>query len=136
MAKFKTAKSATKGNGYPVGTALPGGDYALAGTQIKLRVKIGSNAEADGYIVRQKGAKKFLVSDGSNEGVCTLANLADASLTADTMTVTCTMSDGSTTFKASRLTNKFVWDQSNNKYLVGASANAGTTPETVAVESA
>lgn len=136
MAKFKTAKSATKGNGYPVGTALPGGDYALSGTQIKLRVKIGANAEADGFIVRQKGAKKFLVSDGSNTGVCTLADLDDASLTANTMTVTCTLADGSTTFRASRITNKFVWDQSDVKYLVGAAADAGTTPVTVAVESA
>ncbi len=135
MAKFKTAKSATQGNGYPVGTALPGGATSISGNQIQIRVKIGSNAEADGYIIRQKGAKKFLVSDGSNEGVCTLANLADSSLTADTMTVSCVLAD-STAFKASRITNKFVWDQSNNKYLVGVSADDTTTPETASVEAA
>lgn len=133
MAKFKTAKSSTKDVGYPAGTALVGGNTAIAGNQIQCRVKIGSNAEANGYIVRQKGRKEFLVSDGTNRGICTLADLADTELTNSTMTITCTMSDGSTTFRASRITNKFVWDQSNVKYLVGAAASNSTTPETVAV---
>lgn len=137
MAKFKTAKSATKGNGYAnsASTALPGGDTDLTGNQFLVRVKIGTNSEADGYIIKQKGSKKFLVTDGTNTGVCALANLADSSLTANTMTVTCVMAD-STAFKASKITNKFVWDQDGNKYLVGVAADDTTTPETVAVEAA
>ena len=56
---------------------------------------------------------------------CTLANLADASLTADTITITCTKSDAST-FRAKRITNKFVYDFSDVKYRVGAAAVAAS----------
>ena len=68
-------------------------------------------------------------------GVCTLANLANSSLTANTMTITCTKADAST-FRAKRITNKHVWDFSDNKYLVGSSASSATTPPTVAVQRA
>jgi hypothetical protein len=65
---------------------------------------------------------------------CTLANTANSSMTADTITVTCTRST-SATFRAKRLTNKYVWDFSDNKYRVGAAAVAAsaTSIEIVAV---
>ena len=47
---------------------------------LKVRVRITGESEADGWIVRQKGASKYLVEDASgNTGVCVLANLADSS---------------------------------------------------------
>ena len=128
MAKFKTAKRANVG--YPVGTAQVGGDFNLAGDQIVAQVKVGANAANDGFIVRQKGAHKFLVSDGTNVGVCTLANTGTPAN--NQLSIECTKDDTST-FYASRITNKFVWDFAGNKYRVGAAADDSTTPETVAV---
>ena len=54
---------------------------------IDCRVKIAENDEAAGTIIRQKGAKKFLVTDGSNTGGCVLSDLADGDLENGTMTV-------------------------------------------------
>ena len=83
---------------------------------LKVRVKIGGNSEADGYIIRQKGASKYLVSDGSNTGVCVLANTADSSLANDTMTITA-QDSGSTEFRIKRMSNKYALDFSNTRYL-------------------
>jgi phosphotransferase system IIB component len=83
----------------------------------KVRVKIGGNSEADGYIIRQKGASKYLVSDGSNTGVCALANTADSSLENDTMTITA-QDSGSTEFRIKRMSNKWALDFSDNRYLI------------------
>ena len=84
---------------------------------LKVRVKIGGNSEADGYIIRQKGASKYLVSDGSNTGVCVLANTADSSLADDTMTITA-QDSGSTEFRIKRMSNKWALDFSDNRYLI------------------
>ena len=133
MAKFKTAKSATVDTGYPVGTAQVGGNTSITGNQIAPEVKVGSNSNATGYIIAQKGIRKFLVNDNAgNEGVCTLANTDTGNLTANTMSIECTYANAAT-FYASRITNKFVWNQTNDKYLVGTTASTATTPATVAV---
>jgi len=84
---------------------------------LKVRVKIGGNSEADGYIISQKGASKYLVSDGSNTGVCVLANTADSSLADDTMTITA-QDSGSTEFRIKRMSNKWALDFSDNRYLI------------------
>jgi hypothetical protein len=126
----------TGGNFYGV----VGGDTDLASNEYPtttVRVKVGANAEADGYIIRQKGRKKFLVSDGTNEGVCVVSDLADAALTDDTMTITAA-DDGSTAFRIEYLTNKWALDFSGNRYLVnffdvgaGSIIKSGTNGVTV-----
>lgn len=65
-------------------------------------------------------------------GTCTLVNKANGTLSADEMTITCTLPSTST-FRAKRITNKHVWDFSDNKYLVGSTATTATAPDTVAV---
>lgn len=65
-------------------------------------------------------------------GLCTLANTANGSMAANTMTITCTKADTST-FRAAKITNKHVWDFSGNRYLVGSAGSNATTPPTVAV---
>ena len=86
---------------------------------------------ANAYIIAQKGAKQFMVANavGATEShthsnarvtVCTLAAGADAAniapgATASTMSIA-GYTTGSAVFYASRITNKFVWDQSNNRY--------------------
>jgi hypothetical protein len=102
--KTNTKDAAKQGGTYNVGVA--GGNTALAGAQIQIRCKIGSNAEADGYIVRQKGAKKFLVTDGSNTGVCVVVDKNDAALGEDEMTITMILPDSGTD-RIEYLTNKF-----------------------------
>ena len=65
MAKFKVAKTTTQAGPYGNGTGLEGGLTSLANNQIQPRVKIGAAAEATGSILRQKGSRKFLVTDGA-----------------------------------------------------------------------
>ena len=84
---------------------------------LKVRVRIAGQSEADGWIIRQKGATKYLVEDASaNQGVCTLANSADAALAEGTMTITA-QDSGSTEFRIKRMSNKFCLDFSDNRYL-------------------
>lgn len=183
MAKFRVAKTTAQATAYNNGTGLEGGLTSLSGNQIQPRVKLGAASEATGSILRAKGAKKFLVTDGASindESVvvgnmyqiltvgntdwnamgvkgtaavggifvataagagsgtvslvktCTLANLANGALTDDTMTITCTK-ETSATFRAKRITNKFVWDFSDNKYRVSASS-AATSPTDGGIE--
>ena len=103
--KTATSGAAKQGGTYNVGVA--GGDTSLAGAQINVRCKIGSNAEAEGFIIRQKGSRKFLVEDASaNQGVCTIVDKNDASLGADEMTITVILPDSGTD-RLERITNKF-----------------------------
>ena len=51
-----------------------------AKNNIKVRAKIGANAEGDGFIVSQRGTRKFKVTVGANTGVCTLVNKDTGSL--------------------------------------------------------
>jgi hypothetical protein len=187
---LKTTKASgtvdTGYNNYPPG--VTGGNTGQTGNQVLARVKIGTQTEANGYIIRQKGKNKFLVgsvtaiqdediaadvsyiiTDTSNTdwtyfgltnaangqiftssvsgaglttngvvnrvGVCTLADIANASLTANTMTVTCTYANAST-FKAATLSNHFVTDFTTplaNKYLAAYAADGATSPITVNV---
>jgi hypothetical protein len=98
---------------------------------VKCRVKIGTNAEADGVIIRQKGASKYLVSDGTNTGICFLANKADGALANGEMNIQLTAGD-STLVNIARLTNKYALDYSNIRYVVnffddGTQIKSGTT---------
>ena len=131
---LKTAKSATVDTGFPqTASGVVGGNTSISGNQVLCRVKIGANAEANGFIVRQKGKRKFLVKDASgNQGVCTLANTANSSLANNTMTITCTFANA-VTFRAATITNHFVTSFAGVKYIADDTANAATTPVTVAV---
>lgn len=121
----KIKKSATVDIGFnnPTGGnyyGVVGGTDSLSTSDnpvLKVRVKITGESEADGYIIRQKGASKYLVSDGSNTGVCVLANKADAALADGEMTITA-QDSGSTEFRIKRMSNKFALDFSNNRYLI------------------
>jgi hypothetical protein len=187
MAKFKIAHVTADVGTFGISTGLTGGLTSLTGDQIQPRVKIGAASEATGSILRAKGSRKFLVTDGATiqdesivagnmymvslvgttnwqalgatantvevghiftatvsgagltttgqvfaVGTCTLANSANGTLANDTMTITCTKADAST-FRAKRITNKYVMDFSDNKFLVGSAGSAATDPDTVAV---
>ena len=56
--------------GYP---GSVGGDYNQAGAQIHAQADTGNGA-TNASIVRQKGAHKFLMDDGTTQKICTLQN--------------------------------------------------------------
>lgn len=123
-------------NTQPVGGV--GGLTSITGDQIQPRVKIGTASNANGSILRQKGRKKFLVTDGSNEGICTLVDKADGSLADNEMSITATRSTAAT-FRAKRISNRYVWDFSDNRYLWTfgtAQAATATAPEIVSIAKA
>ena len=122
----KIKKSATIDAGFnnPTGGqfyGVVGGEDTLSTYEfpvLKVRVKVSGETEADGWIVRQKGASKYLVEDASgNRGVCVLANLTDTNLTDGTMTITA-QDSGSTEFRIKRMSNKYALDFSDNRYLI------------------
>ena len=112
---LKIKESATVDIGFnnPAGGkyyGVVGGDTSLstvASPVTKVRVRVTGESEADGFIIRQKGASKYLVEDASgNQGVCTLADTADASLAEGTMTVSIILPDSSIV-RLKRFSNKF-----------------------------
>jgi len=121
--KIKESATVDVGFNNPTGGqyyGVVGGDTDLSTYThpvVKVRVKITGESEADGYIIRQKGSSKYLVSDGTNTGVCSLVNLTDSNLTDGDMTVTVTLPD-SNEVRLKRFSNRFGLDFSDNRYLL------------------
>ena len=93
---------------------------------LKCRVFVpGAGAEADGWIIRQKGSTKYLVTDGTNTGVCVLADQADGALTEGNMNITLSIGD-STAVNIARLTNRWALDYANQRYLANFFTDEGT----------
>jgi len=106
------------------------GDGATSG-QILAAVKIGSNtADANGFIVTQRGRTQYLVQDtAGNQGVCTLVNTDVGNLTANTMSVQATQAN-TTTFYVQAIKDKKVIDFNGVAYLITplAAARSLTPP--------
>lgn len=109
MAKFKIQKSATVNVGFSSSgqSGGTGGLTGIEGNQIQARVYLPGGAAANGSILRAKGKNKFLVTDGTRTGVCTLVNKSSASLSIGEMSIEATTSTASK-FYVAKLTNKFV----------------------------
>jgi hypothetical protein len=117
-----------------------GGIVTQSDKQIKVRVKIlnpagGSFAEADGSIIRQKGTRKFLVTDGTHVGVCMLVDKANGSLATGTnglgeMTITVERhaSVGGGIVRLDSLRNKFGYDFSGTGYVLSFDAPQPVQP--------
>jgi hypothetical protein len=84
------------------------------GNQIKIRAKIGSNAEGDGFIVRQKGTNKFIVTVGDNTGVCRVANKDSGTLEANEMIIN-VLTDAGIYVQATKLYNRVAIIEGNTK---------------------
>ena len=122
--KIKKAATVDVGFNNPTGGqyyGVVGGEDTLSTYEfpvLKVRVFITGESERDGWIVRQKGASKYLVEDSTGErGVCTLVDEADAALSAGEMTITA-QDSGSTEFRIKRMSNKYALDFSDNRYLI------------------
>ena len=132
---LKIQKSATVDTGFPQSsTGVVGGNTALSGNQIQVRARVEGYSEGDGFIVRQKGSRKFLVTVGANTGVCSLVDVVNGALAEGEMTIEIIKSD-STTIRAKRISNHFAQDFSDNKFLLGPTATTATDPDTVRPES-
>lgn len=84
------------------------------GNQIKVRAKIGSNAEGDGHIVRQKGTNKFIVTVGANTGVCRIVNKDSGALEANEMIIN-VLNDAGEYVQATKLYNRVAITEGNTK---------------------
>ena len=107
-----------------------GGVVAQAGPQIHPQVCIDGAEGREGSILLMKGAHKhYVLDDLGNKGQCTLVNKGWSDLVAGEMSITVTTA--TTTFYASKITNKFVWDFSTppKKYRYWHNATATTSNE-------
>ena len=175
---LKTTKGPGIDTGYTNLYGVVGGNTGTVGTQIQCRVKIATNAEENGWIIRNKSARKFLVS-GTNSltalvagltyrinavgntnwnaqgvlepptvgtiftatsslantgtgsvnavGICVLADLPNASLTADTMTITITDA-GATTHRLAKLNDTFGITFAGTGFILTFGAASATPP--------
>jgi hypothetical protein len=125
MAKLKISSKGSDGTlrdqGYPGTDGGTGGaSQAITTTGVKtINVEYNTAANAqitNGYIVAQKGTRKFRVADQSaaNATTVTLVNATGNLRTASQATIT-GYNTSSATFNASRITNKFVYDFAGNK---------------------
>lgn len=78
-----------------------------AGNQLKVRAKIGTNAEGDGYIVSQRSGNRFKVTVGVNTGICRLVDKAEGALGANEMIIR-VMTDAGTVVNATKIYNRTV----------------------------
>ena len=92
-------------------------------------------AHGNAYIIAQKGATKFLVANavGAVEGaihsnanvtVCTLVDLAEPTVAGTMSILGNTAGAPPAAFRAARITNKYVYDYSGNKYTYVQSSTA------------
>ena len=100
-----------------------GQGQSITSTGVKtIAVTYNTTANAQvttGYIIAQKGIRKFRVANAASAGTSietiTLVNKAAAALGPDEGRIAC-YNTSNTAFVASRITNKFVYDFSGNRY--------------------
>jgi hypothetical protein len=104
-------------------TGVVGGANSVANVAypvVSCSANINGGGNVTAFIIRQKGATKYLVADTANvlsNSVCILTDTDAANLTANTMNITFSY-DGNiaNTVNVSKLTNKYVWDYSDTRY--------------------
>ncbi len=89
-------------------------------TTIAVTYNTAANVQVStGYIIAQKGIKKFRVANAASAGTSienvTLVNKAAGALAANEARISC-YNTSNVAFNASRITNKFVYDFSGNRY--------------------
>ena len=126
--------------GQPSGEGGTGGiPQAVTATGIKTIDVQYQTAEgtavAHGYIISQKGARKFLVADsdavGTKISVVTIVNKAAGDLLPGEASISCINTAGDP-FYANRISAKHVYDFVGNKYIYRVNVNATATTADVA----
>lgn len=103
-----------------------------SGNQIKVRAKIGSNAEGNGYIVSQRSTNRFRVNVNGTEGICKIVNKDSGQLAANEMIVN-VLNDAGQWVQATKLFNRVAIVEGNLKvkwtFTTSNSDNAVEVPD-------
>jgi len=83
------------------------GTPTAGGNEIKVRFRATGETEANGWIVKQLGSKKFRCTDGTNTEDCTLADVSQGSLDEGDMTIT-VKDDGGTARQVTKIAGRKV----------------------------
>jgi hypothetical protein len=83
------------------------GEPTVGGNEIKVRFRATGQAEANGWIVKQLGSKKFRCTDGTNTEDCTLADVSQGALAVGDMTIT-VKDDGGTARQVTKIAGRKV----------------------------
>lgn len=124
MAKLKIAHGSTVDQGRASGFGGTGGQPSTVTSgakTINLTYNTTGNVQVtNGYIIAQKGAKKFLAANSASVGTSvttvTLVNKESGALEAGEARIAC-YNTSNVAFNASRITSKHVYDFSGNKYI-------------------
>lgn len=77
----------------------------VSGHEIKVTAKVGDSAVGEGFIVRQRGTRKFIVNVGGEVGVCRLVDKAAGALQAGEMIIN-VLTDANTVSRVTKLYNR------------------------------
>ena len=110
------------------------GEPTAGGNEIKVRFRATGEAEANGWIVKQLGSKKFRCYDGTNTMDCTLADKAQGTLAVGEMTIT-VKDDGGTARQVVKIAGRMVTLDSGDKIAWGFAAY-GAVADQVEMEEA
>ena len=83
------------------------GEPTANGNEIKVRFRATGQAEANGWIVKQLGSKKFRCYDGTNTMDCTIVDKAQGTLAVGDMTIT-VKDDGGTARQVTKIAGRKV----------------------------
>jgi len=83
------------------------GEPTADGNEIKVRFRATGQAEANGWIVKQLGSKKFRCYDGTNTMDCTLVDKSQGTLAVGEMTIT-VKDDGGTARQVTKIAGRKV----------------------------
>ena len=75
-----------------------------SGTEIKVRYRATGQSEANGWILKQKSARRFECTDGTNPMVCRLVDKAQGALAVGDMTIV--VNDGGTARQVTKISGK------------------------------
>ena len=90
------------------------GEPTAGGDEIKVRYRATGQAEANGWIVKQLGSKKFRCYDGTNTMDCYLVDKAQGTLAVGDMTIT-VKDDGGTARQVTKISGRMVTLDSGDK---------------------
>jgi len=83
------------------------GEPTANGNEIKVRFRATGQAEANGWIVKQLGSKKFRCYDGTNTMDCTIVDKSQGTLAVGEMTIT-VKDDGGTARQVTKIAGRKV----------------------------
>jgi hypothetical protein len=125
---FHTVDGSTVGTAYVGGT----GGTSVGTTSLTVQVHFkdsAGNAYSDGFIVRQKGRKQFVVqSAGTGAASLTRCTLVESGTLANSQAYITFGYQGGGTQYATRISDRFVWTASGTvryRYVLGVSAAVG-----------